>query len=97
MRTPYEFAEMQLTRLSRLRRREANTLGVRSAYSLASLYCMNCGEIVCTQRITKVLQTRQLGGCRSAYDFSGHRTPRVLLPAMLTHPRQGAVGTKGWG
>ena len=26
-----------------------------------------------------------------------HRTPRVLPPVMLTHPRQGAVGTKGRG
>ena len=35
----YVFAMVQLTRLSRLRCREANTLGVRSAYSLASACC----------------------------------------------------------
>ena len=30
------------------------------------LGCTNCGEIVGTRRITKVLQTRQSGGCGSA-------------------------------
>ena len=35
----YLLAMVQLTRLSRLRCREANTLGVRSAYSLASACC----------------------------------------------------------
>ena len=60
MRRSYEFAQMQLTRLSRLR---------RSAYSLASLYCTNCGEIVGTYGITSVLRIWQLGGCGSAYDL----------------------------
>ena len=35
----YVFATVRLTRLSRLRCREANTLGVRSAYPLASACC----------------------------------------------------------
>ena len=35
----YVFATVHLTRLSRLRCREANTLGVRSAYPLASACC----------------------------------------------------------
>ena len=35
--TSYEFALVQLTQLSRLR---------RSAYPLASAYCSNCGEFV---------------------------------------------------
>ena len=35
----YLLATVRLTRLSRLRCREANTLGVRSAYSLASACC----------------------------------------------------------
>ena len=37
--TSFGRATVQLTRLSRLRCREANTLGVRSAYSLASACC----------------------------------------------------------
>ena len=39
VRRSYEFAEMQFTRLSRLRCREANALGVRDAYPLASACC----------------------------------------------------------
>ena len=39
VRTSYEFAGVQLTQLSRLR---------RSAYPLASAYCSNCGENVGT-------------------------------------------------
>ena len=35
----YVFATVRLTRLSRLRCREANTLGVRDAYPLASACC----------------------------------------------------------
>ena len=40
-------AKVRLTRLSRLRCREANTLGVRSAYPLASA-CCRCGGMVGT-------------------------------------------------
>ena len=36
----YVFATVRLTRLSRLRCREANTLGVRDAYPLASACCV---------------------------------------------------------
>ena len=32
-----------------------------------------------------------VGWLRKFLSFSGQRTPRVLLPAMLTHPRQGAA------
>ena len=68
----YEFAMVRFTRLSRLR---------RFAYSLASLYCTYCGEIVGTYGITDVLRSWQLGGYRSA---------------NLSTAAQ-AVGTKGRG
>ena len=41
----YEFATVHLTRLRRLRCREANALGVRSAYPLASA-CRTLPEMV---------------------------------------------------
>ena len=50
----YHLATVQLTRLSRLRCREANTLGVRFAYSLASLYCADCVSCVSANHSTKV-------------------------------------------
>ena len=50
----YVFATVRLTRLSRLRCREANTLGVRSAYSLAAA----CRAAVETCRQYRYLGTR---------------------------------------
>ena len=72
----YRFATVRMTRLSRLRCREANTLGVRSAYSLASLYCANCGKNVGTQRITNVFRIWKLGGCISFLVFLGSAARR---------------------
>ena len=77
MRRSYEFAQVQLTRLSQHRRsaypRRFSVLrpdGDASASpEEAPLGCTNCGENVGTYGITSVLRIWQSGGCGSAYDL----------------------------
>ena len=40
--------------------------GCKHCFRRTLAYCTKCGKIVGTHRITKVLQTRQSGGCGSA-------------------------------
>ena len=61
----YLLATVRLTRLSRLRCREANTLGVRSAYSLASACCTTTKDRHIS-KTTRLLTTHHAGYSLSA-------------------------------
>ena len=62
-------AKVRLTRLSRLRCREANTLGVRSAYPLASACCTTTKDRHIS-KTTRLLTTHHAGYSLSANVFA---------------------------
>ena len=70
------FATVHLTRLSRLRCREANTLGVRDAYPLASACCALTG----TRSVT--------GGSALGVRCQGHGNAYDLLRSLRTSDRR---------
>ena len=65
----YLFATVRLTRLSRLRCREANTLGVRCRL-FPRLCVLRCGGMVCTSATTRLPSLQNLGYSMSANDFT---------------------------
>ena len=65
----YHLAMVRVTRLRRLRCREANTLGVRSAYSLASARCTTTKDRHIS-KTTRLLTTHHAGYSSSANVFA---------------------------
>ena len=71
--TRFRLVRWRAVSFSFLRLRQKQTLplcnalrGCKHCFRRTLAYCTKCGEIVGTLRITKVLQTRQSGGCGSA-------------------------------
>ena len=73
----YVFATVRLTRLSRLRCREANTLGVRSAYPLASACCTATKDSHIS-KTTRLSTSHNVGQLRKSSKF-----PQSLRGALV--------------
>ena len=91
-------ATVRLTRLSRLRCREANTLGVRSAYSLASACCA-AQKDQSTPATTRLPSLQNLGYSVSVNDFTAvgavGKSPAEPVLAAMKLPQKGGAWLSG--
>ena len=83
-------------RFARLRRKAKHRLFAAISLSQALLPPDSCLLLQVRLKSSNLQNNRRFANfavrwLRECSDFSGQRTPRVLLPAMLTHHRQGAA------